>query len=134
MPTAKIRSAEGATPAYKTAVTEMYGANCSFPLKVLNRVGGWDRAMYGIEDREISRRIRDAYPGREFYSMPKAIVVHGGGQTLRQYLLRPYKRGPVNLAFHRQYRIPPPVFPFPFLFALGCAVTALLYPLLLPAI
>ncbi len=128
------RSKPSAIKSTRVAVTELYGANGSFPREVLNRVGGWQESMSGIEDRDISRRIHDALPRRKFYSVPKAVIVHERGQTLLQYLLRPYKRGPVNLAFHRKYHITPPVFPFPFLFVFACASVAILYPLLLPAV
>lgn len=116
--------------AEKVQVTELYGANGSFRKSVLKKVGGWRDTMSGIEDRDLSRRISDTYPGRHFYMMPKAIIVHDRGQSLIQYLLRPYKRGPMNLAFHRQNHIAPPVFPFPILYLL-VMIGLLRYPLAL---
>lgn len=124
----------GEAPAGKTGVTELYGANGSFPVEVLRRVGGWSKALSGIEDRDISRRIREAYPKRLFYIMPGAIIKHDNDQTLWQYLCRPYKRGPVNLAFHRQNKLTPPVFPAPFVYFLACLGISMAYLPLLPVI
>lgn len=124
---------KGKAPAGKTAVTELYGANGSFPVDVLRRVGGWSTALSGIEDRDISRRISAAYPKRTFYIMPEAIIKHDNDQTLWQYLRRPYKRGPVNLAFHRQNKLTPPVFPAPLLYVLVCLGASLGFLPLLPA-
>lgn len=122
------RVKEQAPPLKKVEVVELYGANGSFRKEVLKKVGGWRTDMSGIEDRDLSRRIRDAYPGRPFYMMPKAVIVHDRGQTLLQYLLRPYKRGPKNLRFYRQSHITPPVFPFPLLFILALGASLVWSP------
>ncbi len=122
-------------PTKQVVVNELYGANGSFPVPVLRQVEGWREQMSGVEDRDLSLRIRRAFPNRPFYIMPDAVIEHDRGQTLIQYLLRSYKRGPVNLAFHRSNGLIPPVFPFPFLFAgLTVAIAAIKLWLLIPAI
>jgi glycosyltransferase involved in cell wall biosynthesis len=99
--------------AERVTVQELFGASASFPVEVLKAVGGWDTSLSGIEDRDISRRIRQAYPGRPFVLMGGAKITHQPDMTLSQYLLRPYRRGPQNFEFHRRNHIHPPIFPFP---------------------
>jgi uncharacterized membrane protein/glycosyltransferase involved in cell wall biosynthesis len=118
----------------RTVVSELYGATCSFPVSVLKKVDGWRVDMSGIEDRDISQRIHEAFPERPFYRMSKAIITQDRGQTLWQYLLRSYKRGPVNLAFHRKNHLIPPFFPFPPFIVFLCFVTAVLALSLLPVL
>lgn len=96
-------------------VSELYGANCSFPMSVLRAVGGWDTDMAGIEDRDLSLRIRNRYPKKHFYAMHNAKIMHDPFISLKTYLLRPYRRGPVNYLFHASNAMTPPLFPFPFL-------------------
>ncbi|HEU4966142.1 MAG TPA: glycosyltransferase [Candidatus Saccharimonadales bacterium] len=115
------RKGDTAAQAEKVQVQELYGANGSFPIRVLKKVGGWRLERSGIEDRDLSRRIRLAYPGRPFVLMPKAVITHDRGQTLAQYLLRPYKRGPKNVLFYRDAHMLPPLFPFPVLWLLLAA-------------
>jgi len=118
------RKSDTAAQAEKVQVHELYGANGSYPVKVLKKVGGWRIERSGIEDRDLSYRIREAYPGRPFILMPKAVITHDRGQTLTQYLLRPYKRGPKNVLFYRDAHMAPPLFPFPvlwFLLSVGLA-------------
>ena len=97
-------------------VSELYGASSSFLREVLESVGGWDVSLSGIEDRDISQRLRAAYPGRPFYIVPAATVEHERGESLWQYLKRPVRRGIVNFNFHRSNKLAPPLFPFPFLY------------------
>lgn len=98
-------------------VVELYGANSSFPVSILREVGGWHKSASGIEDRDICRRIHERYPNKHFYVVSSAKITHDDHMTLWQYLMRPYRRGPVNARFHYQNRIIPPLFPFPFLIA-----------------
>lgn len=100
----------------KSPAGELYGANSSYDMKVLRSVGGWDDYFNGIEDRAIGKAMTLQYPDRTFYVMRDARIYHQPDMTLRQYLLRPYKRGIYNLRFHLRYHIFPPVFPFPCLF------------------
>ncbi len=102
----------------RATVKELYGASSSFPVEMLKEAGGWREDMAKIEDRDLSIRLRAAYPDRSFYLMSKAVLHHERGQTLIQYLLRSYTRGPFNLKFHLSNHLAPPVFPFPILFTL----------------
>jgi glycosyltransferase involved in cell wall biosynthesis len=121
-------------------VTELYGANSSFPIEVLRKVGGWDAGMAapaigGIEDRDLCARIMQAYPDRHFYAMNHARMMHDPSISLRNYLLRPYRRGPFNYLFHAKNNLTPPIFPFPPFIALILLATALIAPIwLLPAV
>lgn len=101
--------------ATRVEVTELYGANGSYPVEVLKAVGGWSRVLSGIEDRDLSLRIRRQFPDRHFYAMRNAIMMHDPAMPLKKFLLRPYKRGPVTLQFHRQNDLLPPFFPSPIL-------------------
>jgi uncharacterized membrane protein/GT2 family glycosyltransferase len=105
-------------------VSELYGANATFPVKVLRAVGGWRKHMSGIEDRDISLRIRQKFPDGHFYAMKDAIIMHDPAMSFWQFLKRPYRRGPVNFRFHRTNNMVPPLFPFPLLFVLLSTVTA----------
>lgn len=98
-----------------TEVVELYGANGSFPVQVLREVDGWDAGLSGIEDRDLSNRIKQHYPDRPFYAMANAKILHDPDMSLTKYLLRPYRRGQVNLEFYRRNNITPPVYPFPVL-------------------
>lgn len=104
-------------------VGELYGANGSFPVAVLKKVGGWSPEMSGIEDRAISQAIRTEFPDRPFFAVPGARITHEPEISLLGYLKRPWKRGPVNWQFHRQNSIVPPLFPLPFIFGLTVIVT-----------
>jgi uncharacterized membrane protein/glycosyltransferase involved in cell wall biosynthesis len=112
-------------------VEEFYGANGSFPVEELRAIGGWRTEMNWIEDRDISRRIREQFPTRHFYAMRKAEIIHDPDLSMRQYMLRPWKRGAANLKFHQQNHITPPLFPFPFLMALLVITAVVFAPLLI---
>lgn len=105
-------------------VQELYGANSSFPVKELLAVGGWRKQMSGIEDRDICHRIRTEFPGRPFYQSTLARLTHTGGHKAGQYFMRPLRRGSMNLSFYKSVGQVPPVFPFPFLFILGCVAAS----------
>jgi glycosyltransferase involved in cell wall biosynthesis len=115
-------------------VEELYGANSSFPMDILKEVGGWREGMNSIEDRDICRRIRNAYPERQFIVNPAAIIMHEGGQNIIQHLRRQYKQGPYNFFFYRIYHQMPPIFPLPIFYLLLLISSALLLPLWLPLI
>ncbi len=109
-------------------VSELYGASGSFLRETLLAVGGWDESMSGIEDRDLSQRIQNAFPGKLFYLVPDAKIVHERGESIWRYLMRPVKRGPVNFEFHRRNQIAPPIFPFPVAYALVCLASVFIYP------
>ncbi len=120
-----------------TEVAELFGANSSFPMDVLRAVGGWDPstaapAIGGIEDRDVCERIRAAYPKRHFYAMYAARLRHDPTISLRNYLLRPFRRGPFNYSFYRRNGMTPPLFPFPPFVLLLWLLSAVLAPLALP--
>jgi glycosyltransferase involved in cell wall biosynthesis len=108
-------------------VNELYGANSSFPKKILQDVGGWQPKMSGIEDRDISYRIRLKYPGHSFHQTSAAKLMHSGSHSFSQYFMRPLRRGPMNLRFYKSIGQTPPVFPFPILYILVC-LSAYLVP------
>jgi glycosyltransferase involved in cell wall biosynthesis len=107
-------------------VPELYGAIGSFPMDILRAVNGWDETMNGIEDRDLCQRMRSAFPDKPFYLVPDAMIVHERGESLRQYLSRPVKRGIVNFAFHHRNKIAPPIFPFPLLYVAACLVSLMI--------
>lgn len=105
---------------------ELYGANCSFPVEVLKAVGGWRKEMSGIEDRDLSLRIRKRFPDQHFYAMKAAKIIHDPMASLVDYLLRPYRRGSVNFRFHHENNLMPPLFPYPLLTA-SLSVAVVMY-------
>ena len=123
-------------------VVELYGANASFPISTLRLVGGWDAstaapAIGGIEDRDICLRIRQQFPDHHFYVVPAARIMldldtNDSSVSIKSYLLRPYRRGPFNFAFHVKNGITPPIFPFPPLILLMLVTGAVAAPVLLP--
>jgi glycosyltransferase involved in cell wall biosynthesis len=120
-------------------VDELYGANASFPMEVLRTVGGWDPnatapVIGGIEDRDLCVRIHRAYPGKQFYAMRHAHMMHDPTISLKNYLLRSYRRGPFNYHFHIENGMTPPIFPWPPIMFVALIVTALLMPLALPLV
>jgi glycosyltransferase involved in cell wall biosynthesis len=117
----------------RIAVGELYGANGSYPLDVLKEVNGWDIQMSGIEDRDLSYRIKARFPDRPLIAITKAKLIHDPKLTISKYLLRPWKRGPVNLRFHSVNNIKPPIFPFPILTLASLFVLGLVDLRLLPA-
>jgi glycosyltransferase involved in cell wall biosynthesis len=110
-------------------VSELYGATSSFLKDKLLSVGGYDVSMTGIEDRDISLRLHEAFPGQPFYVVPAATIEHERGESLWQYLKRPVMRGSVNYNFHRKNNMAPPIFPFPLLYIFICLVSVVLSPL-----
>lgn len=123
-------------------VVELYGANASFPVDLLRQIDGWDPttaapSIGGIEDRDICLRMRKQFPDCDFYVMRSARVMldldpGDSSVSIRSYLLRPYRRGPFNYAFHAKNKMAPPLFPIPpaiLMLLLACAITM---PLLLP--
>lgn len=115
-------------------VTDLYGANGSFPMKVLRAVGGWSEAMAapaigGIEDRDLCHRIRAAFPEYHFYAMHGAFMMHDPTITFKKYMLRPFRRGPFNYLFHVSNGMMPPIFPFPILLALVTLAMVVVWPL-----
>ncbi len=97
-------------------------------------------AIGGIEDRDVCFRLRKRFPDQHFYSARPAHLIldqdlRDSAVSFKSYMLRPYRRGPFNYAFHVKNGIVPPIFPFPLLIlctllAYSVAV-ALLQPLLL---
>jgi glycosyltransferase involved in cell wall biosynthesis len=123
-------------------VVELYGANSSFPTSMLRDIGGWDTstaapAIGGIEDRDICYRLRQQFPDHYFYVVTSAHVMleldsNDSSVSIKSYLLRPYRRGPFNYAFHVKNGLTPPLFPFPPFMLLMLLVGTMLAPTLLP--
>lgn len=113
-------------------VVELYGANSSFLISELRQVGGWDTSMSapavgGIEDRDVCFRLRQRFPDQHFYSAGPAHLIldqdpRDSAVSFKSYMLRQYRRGPFNYAFHARNGIVPPIFPFPLLIL--CALLA----------
>jgi len=115
-------------------VRELYGANSSFPIRVLKSVGGWDENMGHIEDRDVSQRILDRFPGKSFYAIRKAEVIHDPGIPLKKFLLRQYFRATDTYEFCRVNNIFPPIFPFPILMLIAVIFGLSLNPFSIPFI
>lgn len=115
-------------------VAELYGANATFRIEILKEVGGWSAEMSGIEDRDISSRIHKRFPNGRFYAMRKAVIMHDPAMSVKTFLLRPYRRGPVNLRFHQTNGITPPIFPFPVVFFAAFLFAAFLNYQFLPLV
>jgi uncharacterized membrane protein/glycosyltransferase involved in cell wall biosynthesis len=115
-------------------VAELYGANASFPVKILKAVKGWSTDLSWIEDRDISLRIHKKFPSGHFYSMPGAIIKHDPAMGLKKFILRPYRRGPATFEFHQQNNMPMPIFPSPLLYLLALAAVAFLNYRYLPIV
>jgi glycosyltransferase involved in cell wall biosynthesis len=121
-------------------VVELYGANASFPIDKLRAVGGWDvemaaPAIGGIEDRDVCYRLQQKFPDHHFYAIHSARVVleqdpDDTAVSFKTYLLRPYRRGPFNYAFHAKNGLTPPIFPFPLLIVLIVTATVFFAPLI----
>jgi glycosyltransferase involved in cell wall biosynthesis len=123
-------------------VVELYGNNASFPIAKLRQIGGWDTSMAapavgGIEDRDVCFRLSQRFPDHHFYTARPARLIldqnpRDTAVSFKSYLLRPYRRGPFNYAFHVKNGLVPPLFPFPPLMLLillaYIVVTALLMP------
>ncbi len=123
-------------------VVELYGQNASFPIPMLQKIGGWDAslaapAIGGIEDRDICFRLRQQFPDHNFYATRSARIMpdldpNDSAVSMKAYLLRPYRRGPFNYAFHVKNGMVPPFSPFPALLLLTLVSGAALAPQLLP--
>ncbi len=121
-------------------VVELYGANASFPIDKLRAVGGWDESMAapaigGIEDRDVCYRLKQKFPNHHFYAIHAARVMleqdpDDTAVSFKTYLLRPYRRGPFNYAFHARNGLTPPFFPFPLLIALVVLLSLPFFPLI----
>ncbi len=104
-------------------VVELYGSNASFPISKLRQIGGWDTSMAapavgGIEDRDVCFRLRQRFPDHRYYNASRANLMfdqdpRDSAASIKSYLLRPYRRGPFNYAFHVKNGLTPPLFPFP---------------------
>ncbi len=104
-------------------LVEMYGANSSFLISELRQVGGWDTSMSapavgGIEDRDVCFRLRKRFPEQHFYSARPAQLsldqdLRDSAVSFKSHMLRQYRRGPFNYAFHVKHGLVPPLFPFP---------------------
>jgi glycosyltransferase involved in cell wall biosynthesis len=126
-------------------LVEMYGANSSFLISELRQIGGWDTSMSapavgGIEDRDVCFRLRKRFPDQHFYSAPAAhLTLHqdlgDSAVSFKSHMLRQYRRGPFNYAFHVRNGLVPPLFPLPPLILCTLlaysVVVALLQPMLL---
>lgn len=123
-------------------VVELYGNNASFSIAKLRQIGGWDTSMYtqavgGIEDRDVCFRLSQRFPDHHFYAARPAHLIldqdpRDTAVSLKSHLLRPYRRGPFNYAFHVKNGLVPPLFPFPPLMLLMLMVYAALAAMLLP--
>jgi len=94
-------------------VRHINGASSSFPVEILQAVGGWDTTMHGVEDSDLCERISAAFPRLSFYTVTNAVITHDPKLSYRQLIKRPYSRGPVNLRYYRGAGTIPPIFPFP---------------------
>ena len=127
---AKLHANSGPLPDIQE-VGELYGANGSYPMPELTAIGGWDARMSSSEDRDLSYRLKAAFPGRPIIAVTAAKLIHDPKLSLTGYLLRPWKRGPKTLEFHQKNNLVPPFFPFPFVVGLAVSVTAILAPIYL---
>ena len=122
-------------------VVELYGANASFPISMLRQVGGWDTstagpAIGGIEDRDICFRMSQQFPDHHFYVVHSVQIKldldpNDSAVSAKSFLLRPYRRGPFNYAFHVKNGLTPPLFPFPPLVLLLLLADGIMAPLML---
>lgn len=94
-------------------VSEIWGANCSFPVETLKKINGWDETLSGVEDTDLCDRIKKAFPNKKFLCVQNAVLYHDHQLSLKSFLLKPYQRGPAILAFYQKNNKIPPVFPFP---------------------
>jgi glycosyltransferase involved in cell wall biosynthesis len=117
---------EPASPVYQ--VRELNGATATFPVGILRAVGGWDDSLRAEEDKDISHRIAQAYPGLRFLTVTNARVIHDPGMSLRRFLSRPYRRGIDILRYYRRNGLIPPIFPFPLAWALGTLLAGVINP------
>ncbi len=130
----RCRLASPHPPVAPSPVAELTGANASFLRTSLQVVGGWDVAaslhrIGGVEDTDLSRRLRNAFPDKKFYVVPTAEITHEPDLQLWPYLRRQYRRGPAILNYYRRNQLTPPLFPFPFMVALGVVAAAIWQPL-----
>lgn len=104
------------------------GATASFPMEVLQAVGGWDSTMSGIEDTDLCHRISVQFPKHSYYAVKTAEVIHDPKLSVKQLLNRQLARGTKNLAYYRKFDIFPPIFPFPLLWLGLTVLTTFLIP------
>lgn len=123
-----LRGCHGRQPAAsddRLEVEEFFGANASFPVAILEAVNGWDAAMTGIEDRDICYRIRRKFPDHRLIAVDEAKLIHDPDLSLPGYMLRGWRRGPINLAFYQRKMMTPPIFPFPVIFVVAVFLAVL---------
>jgi glycosyltransferase involved in cell wall biosynthesis len=109
----QLRLGEDAEQRDPYPVRRLYGATASFPTHVLWAVNGWDRELRFHQDVDICARISHAFPGRHFYVVPTARLVHDPKMRLMAFMRRPYKKGRDTLAYYRRNGLTPPIFPWP---------------------
>ncbi len=112
------------------AVRQLNGASATFPVSVLQAVGGWDASLRWMEDSDICSRINQLYPSLHYYALPTARLVHDPKMSLRTFITRPYKRGLPNLKYYRRNHLVPPIFPMPVAWILATLGATLLNPAL----
>ncbi|HEY6736198.1 MAG TPA: glycosyltransferase [Candidatus Saccharimonadia bacterium] len=106
------------------AVRHLNGATASFPVAALRSVDGWNPSLRWMEDTDVCARLRKRYPNRQLYAEPKAAIIHDPSMSLSTFVLRPFRRGPYNLAYYRSQHLTPPIFPFPLVW-LGSGILCL---------
>ena len=101
-----------------TQVYEVYGANSSFPTKILREIGGWVENLSGVEDTDLCTRIRNKHPENKFFINPNAKIIHNHELSFIDFVQKPFKRGLVNLKYYQKNCKFPPIFPFPCIYLL----------------
>lgn len=94
-------------------VQEVYGASAAFPTEKVRQAGGYDPAIRSAEDREICARLHRTFPDDVFRFVPQAKIRHDFMESFWGHLRKLFVRQGDALAFYRQHRQTPPLFPFP---------------------
>jgi glycosyltransferase involved in cell wall biosynthesis len=110
-------------------VGEIWGANCSFPIAVLKSVNGWDENLSGVEDTDLCDRINKKFNDRKFICTKNAIIFHDHRLSYKNFLKKPYSRGPATLNFYIKNKKIPPIFPFPIAILLLSLLFLIINPL-----
>jgi glycosyltransferase involved in cell wall biosynthesis len=94
-------------------VNKICGANSVFQRNALLAIGGYNDTLTAAEDSDVCVRLYQKYPHCQIRYNAKAVVWHGYGSSVTDYLGKQLKRQFAISRYYYQLGTTPPILPFP---------------------
>lgn len=115
-------------------VGEIMGANSSFYIRDLNKIGGWDKNLDSKEDTDICIRLRKKFPLKSFYGNKNAKIIHDHNLTFFEVIKSNFFRSKDLVSLYKKQKKILPILPFSIIIFLSLILTLLFNLLFFPLV